>query len=960
MNRLTRVSALTCACGMAAGVVSAQPYLVNISGATLLESFLTAPASTNDFINPDGDFPGVEQLAPSSGSGPLLTEYWVIQYTAVGSGNGIADLDTRGYARDTSPDDSTGSIVDGDTNYILGSDDRGDTMANDPVDGNGNADDGFTSDNVADGFSNRVQFVDGGNYSTGEVPSNPRGYPARSLRDGSHTAVISSDDATAGIQISIAPTDVPVLWFITQDGTGFFNNFPNNTGYGNNEIVSRDFDGTVAGQSNKLKSLKNTNLNLGAPNDRTIYDTAFTLSPVSCPINYGTGISEMNLSDVRHTFATGRTISGENLVAITRDSGSGTRNGFMNGICLDPSYGMGDNIGLKSSNSINDQLGPTYIPTNKGGSSRMEATVINTRLGLGHTGAERGINRGWLVRDASNNSRMEVLGIRNDIFGSPAATFNRPFIDNILDNTADGGYNVIAPSSFATIGDPRAESVMDGGDASGNPAMDNKGAADYMNNVTNSINAFAGAPGGVPTLFTPGEFIAVNFIPLGATDFVAGPMGACDPVPAANLNQTLQDFVRANNVLGESEYASYNTQGTGVVPNRGSANNSDADLVVDINGDGMLDATDAYSDGVPFGTNYIDQAGTAVLYGSAMPLRNKIAGDGNGDGARTIADTADLVAAWWQRNGGPVWAAPAGSGPIAGAPGSEASIEILFDFNGDGNCDTVDVRYFADGLAMAGGVLDRCAGFTAVDNAWLALGNTNNFFGTTLATGASYEAGDSSGDVAGAAGTTPGYHPVGADGVVDGDDIDYVFAQFADLPGLELDWADTGAVTTPNRLGDRRDLSADINGDLLVNQDDICKLVNDILETSIGDVNLDGMVDGADEAIATGNLGMAGGWADGDVDGDGMVTSDDVDIINGTAADPCGAAVSACADVNRNGNAQEPADFTAWLVLFNDPGNPLAYRADVNNNGNAQEPADFTQWLVYFNNPAADPANCPF
>ena len=65
-----------------------------------------------------------------------------------------------------------------------------------------------------------------------------------------------------------------------------------------------------------------------------------------------------------------------------------------------------------------------------------------------------------------------------------------------------------------------------------------------------------------------------------------------------------------------------------------------------------------------------------------------------------------------------------------------------------------------------------------------------------------------------------------------------------------------------------------------------------------------------------------------------------------------------CADVNRNGNAQEPADFTSWLTLFNDPGNPLAYRADVNNNGNAQEPADFTQWLVYFNNPAADPGDC--
>jgi len=960
MNRLTRVSALTCACGLAAGVASAQPYLVNISGATLLENFLTAPASTNDFLDVDNDSAGIEQLAPASGSGPLLSGYWVIQYTAVGSGNGIADLDRRGSARDSMPDAVGGAIVDGDTNYILGTDDRGDTMANNPVDGAGNADEGFTSDNVADAFGNRVQFIDGGNYDTGENTLNPRGYPVRSLRDGSHTAVASTDDMTAGIQIDIAPSDVPIAWFITQSGTGFFNNFPNNTGYGNNTIVSRDFDGTVAGQSNKLKTLVNTNTNTVSPDDRTIYDTAFTLSPVACIINYGTGISEMDLTDVRHTFATGRTKSGENLVAVTRDSGSGTRNGFMNGICLDPSYGMGDNIGLKSSNSFNDQLGPSYIPTNKGGSSRMDATVINTRLGIGHTGAERGINSGWLVRDGSNNSRMDVVAIRNDIFGTPAATFNRPFIDNILDNDADGGYPVLAPSSFATIGDPLAEPMADGGDANGNPAMDNKGAADYMNNVTRSIDAFAGNPGGNPTLFSPGEFIAVNFIPLGATDFVAGPMGSCDPIPAPNLNQSLQDFVRANNVLGESEYASYNTNGRGLVPSRGRADNGDADLIVDINGDGMFDANDQYTDGVAFGANYVNQAGANVLYGSAMPLRNKISGDGNGDGARDITDTADLLAAWWDRNGGPAWVAPAGSGPIAGAAGSDAVIEILFDFNADGNTDTTDVRYFADGLAMVSGSLDRAAGFAAVDNEWFALNGSSNFFGTTLATGAAYEAGDSAGDVAGAAGTTPGFHPVGADGVIDGADIDYVYAQFTDLPGMELDWTDTGAVTTPNRLGDRRDLSADINGDLLVNQDDVCYLVNEILETTLGDINLDGVRDAGDAAIAGALIGSAGGYSDGDVDGDGMVTQNDLDIINGTVADPCGAALSACADVNRNGNAQEPADFTTWLALFNDPANPLAYRADVNNNGNSTEPADFTQWLAYFNNPASDPADCAF
>ena len=57
------------------------------------------------------------------------------------------------------------------------------------------------------------------------------------------------------------------------------------------------------------------------------------------------------------------------------------------------------------------------------------------------------------------------------------------------------------------------------------------------------------------------------------------------------------------------------------------------------------------------------------------------------------------------------------------------------------------------------------------------------------------------------------------------------------------------------------------------------ELVTGILETSLGDVNLDGVCDSADLTIAQGNLGNAGGWADGDVDGDGVVTNGDLGII---------------------------------------------------------------------------------
>ena len=54
------------------------------------------------------------------------------------------------------------------------------------------------------------------------------------------------------------------------------------------------------------------------------------------------------------------------------------------------------------------------------------------------------------------------------------------------------------------------------------------------------------------------------------------------------------------------------------------------------------------------------------------------------------------------------------------------------------------------------------------------------------------------------------------------------------------------------------------------------------------------------------------------------------------------------ADVNGDGLAS-PADFTAWLGCFNDPGSaPFCDRADVNGSG-AVDPADFTAWLAAFN-----------
>ncbi len=62
-------------------------------------------------------------------------------------------------------------------------------------------------------------------------------------------------------------------------------------------------------------------------------------------------------------------------------------------------------------------------------------------------------------------------------------------------------------------------------------------------------------------------------------------------------------------------------------------------------------------------------------------------------------------------------------------------------------------------------------------------------------------------------------------------------------------------------------------------QDEVT-LIQTILGTSYGDLDLDGDVDQTDLNTANANLGLSGlGWAGGDVDGNGITNQDDIDII---------------------------------------------------------------------------------
>jgi hypothetical protein len=71
------------------------------------------------------------------------------------------------------------------------------------------------------------------------------------------------------------------------------------------------------------------------------------------------------------------------------------------------------------------------------------------------------------------------------------------------------------------------------------------------------------------------------------------------------------------------------------------------------------------------------------------------------------------------------------------------------------------------------------------------------------------------------------------------------------------------------------------------------------LGTVAGDVNLDGVRDGADVAIVTANLGTNGGWAQGNINCDGVINQADLDLANG---------IVACDSIDFNQNGVFPED----------------------------------------------------
>lgn len=881
MKNLNVLAVLACA-GGCMGWANAQTGLINVSGATLLENYVKSNASTNDYIDVDGNGvagwlqSGIQQLAPS---GPSNTsQVWGVQYRVTGSVNGFIELTRFGSGSCASGNDTNAAGILGTRTGVAGS--------------------------ASGAYFNRTLYINATGATGAYNQGNPGGAPQTA--GGLYQSLFAAPNTGSGgtICIDVSPLDVSSQ-LATQKpgGSPRWDSKPTEAGYGTNPVVSgsRPFGAAGFGSlSSELAGLNGRNVfdpaNPSAANSNTIFDSSLFFAPIAPVTNYGTGLTRVTMTQIQHLFTTGRSITGENFTVCTRDVGSGTRNAFNNATGVDPSFGVGDNIGGLATGSNTSLLGNEYTPTNKGSNGRMEEVVRNSRLGIGYIGTERGVtgsgSGSWLSTNA-----LEILDVMNDIYGG--TQYVRPTTANIVGNNANG-WLIGGQAVLATIGDPRSNAASTGGqgwagaadpftdlncngtreanepftDLNGNgtwdavnaeagmaprltPPMANPYAAAYMNNITRSITATTSVPNDVANIGMPGEFAASQFLLLAALDNLHSETNYLVLAPNSAKNTCVADYTLANNVHNNARFASFNNGAAGKVPARKTGS--------------------VYSDGVVGGLNYIRQGSVAtpnvvVSYGSDLNMRNKIAGDFNGSGARDAGDAAEMVKAFVQRTGGPRWNAPDG---IYGAgAGEQAIIEVLGDFDGNGSFDAADVRYFADGLFLVGGSLNRAEGFAAVDNA----AASGNFFSTVLATGGAYEAGDSAGDVAGsAAGVRKGYAPTGANGIVNAADIDYVFAQFKNshITDGQANWSDINEAIY-------FDLSADMNGDLAVDENDICVLVTGILNTGIGDVNLDGTRDGTDLTIAVsyrGGIDRAGGWANGDVDGDGFVTDNDLGII---------------------------------------------------------------------------------
>jgi len=838
---------------------------VNISGASLFVGFFGYPGTTNDcnntdhdvlpcppydpfegFVNGECGVYGVDQLAPqwtcSNWSG-----HWLVQYRSVGSGNGLAefvDYQLLGTLPNSVPSEK--GIINRTVWANTGVKTNPCPEANcfPPL----NTGD-LNCDSVVDGkdiqamataivggavaynaaypgcFFLRADYNEDGVVDVADIPG-----LVNCVLHGGCGRASESGTPNCPASIDVANMDVATKWFVRAGDTtaAAWNQKPTLLGYGYNPTASASVGGGTI--SNQLKSLVRgslaLNTNTADPDANTVFDTTLAFSPAGLIANRGAGIGgdtgNITYTELQYLYVTGRMPNGENLTACTRDSGSGTRNLTMNCIGVDPSYGVGDNLGVQVNTDANVQLGPNTQPTNCGGSGVIETAVQNRRLAVGYTGI---LTTDRIEGDVPAG-KYEMLNVMKDTGG--AVSFVRPdtiskLVHNANPNT---GYQIGGSQTLATRGDPEAETT-------GNPAMASVAARDMILNITRSLLTWEANPANLD-FACPAGVLVQYFMPDASVD--ALPI-LTDPTtfsPNAKLNPAAQASVIAlNSYQGAvGAYGAWSGDNGGKVPKR---------------------VTGAYQDGST--SNYRDFTGAATISssGNVMPCM-RIHGDWNGDGVRNADDICIMMVAYWMKQNVSAWAfsqhmvandwATAFPTLVQCCPGlltlpngqtdNYIIPELFGDYDGDGNFTMEDIRYFADGLALdpVSGKLDRAAAFLAVDDIWYCLTNhqSHNFFGTVIALNQGfYHPGDSRFDVAGSpAGPAKGAMPRGANGVVDAQDVAYVTINiFASGQPWGTAVDHSGNILN-DYLGDHatKDLSCDMNGDLIVSAADVSLVAN--------------------------------------------------------------------------------------------------------------------------------------
>lgn len=931
----------------------------NISGATLFADFFdNTPASTNDFYNMDGDsiwcrsplvdgqivatgpyvefadsdcaggLDGTDQLAPAWTCGGWRG-HWLVQYRSVGSIEGFIEF----------------------VDYQLT---------------------GMLPTNVPSerGLINGLRWA-----STGVI-----GGPAAACQAdcGPPGPTGNTGTPVCPTTIDASNTDVPSAFGVIAGSSGDaqWDRKPTQSGYGLNTDSS--FSNNGFSTTPQLASLDrgvfgSLNLNVTTPDANTIFDSKIAWSPVAIIANRGTGKENIRFTELQHLYVTGRLPSGENLVGATRDTGSGTRNAHANSLAIDPSQANGDNVGPRIESSTQSVIGlvPTNQvplvagsrtqPTNCGGSGIIEDAVRSWRLSIGYTGlvgssrTEGDIAAGLyemlnVCKDVDANgvgtgipcSPQACDGGPNPSAGGvvprhpgcptpPANTtpsnngYVRANLFTVLDNANPlCGYQIGGIQTLGTRGDPLSgPGIPPYAAGTANPAMSNLAARDYIRNLLASIAAYAAAPGTPDANLMPAQLFANKFFLNAAVDAVHTPLNPTDFSDSVLL-QTVQDNVRCNNTVNIRDFGALNVAGR--VPTRNN----------------ITPLAQFYSDGNQNGSYDANGTGSFTLTNSAsLNHRHQVQGDFSYDLARNIKDIPEMMKALknprkyeadefnFSGTGIPLFGSPPITPNPLGSMGRNYLVpEIAGDFNGDGNFNHKDIRYFADGLAIdpTTGKLNRCLGWEMVDAWWLfyKVGPGTSFPnpGTVRPeyvgaqppwhpTLPSYlpawpdarVLGAAMADVAGAM-ASPGWEPTGFDGAVNGLDIDYVYANFGNFANLRYDAA-------------AMDLSCDMNGDLLVNQADVDKIVRDVLCTHYGDRNLDGVVNATDDPSA--NLGlMPAGWADGDFNGDKVVTAADVVIYNNNLGATSSCRVKCLSDVNCDGK-RDGKDVTAFILAVLNP-----------------------------------------